>query len=410
MPGPFPFVQAWGGVWRNVPSAGSGQPAEIRLQFSSNQIPAVFIEEDMGSGNFQMRASTPATQTPGGPFVQTYNFTPVSGSGVVRITLALANDQPVVVDSVLYRVLGPLVTQSVLVWNTYNDYEGYRYGYNGQDKVSQSFGEGAHTTAQFWEYDTRLARRWNIDPVDQIGISNYAVNGLNSIANSDILGNKWINVLHSTEYKQALETVESWQRSLEQAIAQNDPVAIDAASNVLQSVLKQKNEIALKMSSDAQMIDKIFEQMKVENLALYNYWDNLQINGKDFEIRVKGQVDPIIYTNPANPSARFETGEGISNVSNSNGTTYVNLILQTTSVNDENTPKVRAENAWHGIGHAWSQMNNMEYGSHDEDGRVPGEDNAVKYSIRANGGKEGKPNTVEQVHNFDGYIRFRGKW
>ena len=84
-PGPIPFVQAWGGVWRNVPSAGSGQPAELRLQFSSNQIPAVFIEEDMGSGNFPMRASTPATQTPGGPFVQVYTYTPVTGSGVVRI-------------------------------------------------------------------------------------------------------------------------------------------------------------------------------------------------------------------------------------------------------------------------------------------------------------------------------------
>jgi hypothetical protein len=28
-------------------------------------------------------------------------------------------------------------------------------------------------TAEFWEYDTRLGRRWNLDPVDQISISNY---------------------------------------------------------------------------------------------------------------------------------------------------------------------------------------------------------------------------------------------
>ena len=40
-------------------------------------------------------------------------------------------------------------------------------------------------TALFWEYDTRTARRWNLDPVDQISISNYAVNGLNPILYSD---------------------------------------------------------------------------------------------------------------------------------------------------------------------------------------------------------------------------------
>ena len=41
----------------------------------------------------------------------------------------------------------------------------------------------------FWEYDTRLGRRWNLDPVDQVSISNYAVNKLNPIWFSDPLGN-----------------------------------------------------------------------------------------------------------------------------------------------------------------------------------------------------------------------------
>src|SRR5690606_1363321 len=40
-------------------------------------------------------------------------------------------------------------------------------------------------TALYWEYDTRLGRRWNVDPVDQISISNYAVNGLNPILLND---------------------------------------------------------------------------------------------------------------------------------------------------------------------------------------------------------------------------------
>ena len=40
----------------------------------------------------------------------------------------------------------------------------YRFGFNGQEKVDEISGEGNHNTAEFWEYDTRLGRRWNVDP------------------------------------------------------------------------------------------------------------------------------------------------------------------------------------------------------------------------------------------------------
>jgi len=30
----------------------------------------------------------------------------------------------------------------------------------------------------FWQYDTRLGSRWNVDSVDQISISNYATLGI----------------------------------------------------------------------------------------------------------------------------------------------------------------------------------------------------------------------------------------
>jgi hypothetical protein len=38
----------------------------------------------------------------------------------------------------------------------------YRYGFNGQEKVDEISGVGNHNTALFWEYDTRLGRRWNV--------------------------------------------------------------------------------------------------------------------------------------------------------------------------------------------------------------------------------------------------------
>jgi len=41
----------------------------------------------------------------------------------------------------------------------------YRFGFQGQEKENGVYGEGDLYTAQFWEYDTRIGRRWNVDPV-----------------------------------------------------------------------------------------------------------------------------------------------------------------------------------------------------------------------------------------------------
>ena len=50
----------------------------------------------------------------------------------------------------------------------------YRYGFNGQKQDDDISGVGNLNTAEFWEYDTRLGRRWNLDPIDQIYNSNYS--------------------------------------------------------------------------------------------------------------------------------------------------------------------------------------------------------------------------------------------
>ncbi|UYQ95401.1 hypothetical protein MKQ68_09855 [Chitinophaga horti] len=62
---------------------------------------------------------------------------------------------------------------------------GYRYGFNGQEKSDEIKGEGNSYTAEFWEYDSRLARRWNIDPVVKHYESPYASLGNNPVNYSD---------------------------------------------------------------------------------------------------------------------------------------------------------------------------------------------------------------------------------
>jgi N-acetylmuramoyl-L-alanine amidase len=61
----------------------------------------------------------------------------------------------------------------------------YRYGLNGMEKVDEISGEGNHYTAEYWEYDPRLIRRWNLDPVVVAWESGYAAFRNNPIMYND---------------------------------------------------------------------------------------------------------------------------------------------------------------------------------------------------------------------------------
>ncbi len=59
----------------------------------------------------------------------------------------------------------------------------YRYGFNGQEN-SDEIAAGL-TTAKYWEYDSRIGRRWNVDPVTKVEESPYLCFGGNPILYSD---------------------------------------------------------------------------------------------------------------------------------------------------------------------------------------------------------------------------------
>jgi RHS repeat-associated protein len=66
----------------------------------------------------------------------------------------------------------------------------YRYGFNGQEKETEITGSASHTSAEFWMYDSRLGRRWNVDPVDQSEFSDYACFNNNPILMNDFKGDE----------------------------------------------------------------------------------------------------------------------------------------------------------------------------------------------------------------------------
>ena len=51
---------------------------------------------------------------------------------------------------------------------------GYRYFFNGQEGDNEVFGEGIGLAAEFWQYDSRLGKRWNLDWIYKPFASNYA--------------------------------------------------------------------------------------------------------------------------------------------------------------------------------------------------------------------------------------------
>ena len=65
---------------------------------------------------------------------------------------------------------------------------GYRWGFGTQETDNEVSGGGNSYTAEFWQYDCRLGRRWNVDPRPNSSISTYSVFEGNPIRVSDIFG------------------------------------------------------------------------------------------------------------------------------------------------------------------------------------------------------------------------------
>ena len=65
----------------------------------------------------------------------------------------------------------------------------YKYGHGGQEKDDEVTGvAGSHLTAEYWEYDTRLGRRWNVDPIIHPWQSPFATFNNNPIYFADPRG------------------------------------------------------------------------------------------------------------------------------------------------------------------------------------------------------------------------------
>jgi RHS repeat-associated protein len=86
-----------------------------------------------------------------------------------------------------------------------NNAANYRFGFGGQEMNNDLKGIGNSYTSEFWEYDPRLARRFNVDPIFKEDESPYAAFGNNPIWNVDPSGADTAKYLTNSQLRDALK-------------------------------------------------------------------------------------------------------------------------------------------------------------------------------------------------------------
>jgi hypothetical protein len=78
------------------------------------------------------------------------------------------------------------------------------FTFNGQERTDKLAVAGNHNTALYWEYDTRLGMRWDVDPNTDPPKSNYTCIGINPDLLIDLPEDKEFK--NYDAYKKALES------------------------------------------------------------------------------------------------------------------------------------------------------------------------------------------------------------
>jgi hypothetical protein len=245
----------------------------------------------------------------------------------------------------------------------------YRFHFNGQEADNEVAGTGNSYTAEFWQYDSRLGRRWNVDPKHFPWESPYSVFGNNPLINKDIKGDKWKNG-HEKDKKDAENKVKDARSDLNDKQNQfndkykdidpnslkgkalkdynNDKDAITKAKGILNEA-ESELEIATAKYNVAQQLISEFSKRAP---GAYDYWEL-----KDFDVIVEVSNIPIQL-----PGADQEVVKFVPSDHNGN----VTLTIRVHPDWKIDKIKVSIGNMAHGLGHVWSGRNNFIRNSDSE--------------------------------------------
>jgi hypothetical protein len=277
--------------------------------------------------------------------------------------------------------------------------KGYRYSFNGQERDDEIAGAGNIMTAEFWEYDTRLGRRFNIDPRHFAWESPYSVMGDNPIVNSDIKGDKWKNG-HEKEKKDAegkvkesQENLDNKQKNFNDKYKDVDPTSLKGKlRKEYKSDLKEVDKARDKLSGAMYELDLATTKYNAADLVIqefskqapdaYNYWENYKIGDKDVEINVS-------VTNLPVPSGDLESTTYNPNYPQGGAS----VLLRVSPEYKVDKIQLNVEVMAHGLGHAWSDWHNAI--------RNGSENNANLYARIILNGIKGDKNPKHFIEQFE---------
>ena len=133
-------------------SVSPGLEYEFTYTQSENASVNLFIEESDNGTTWQNIVSSSSSNGS-----QTVNFTP--SASLLKVSFEASGSFKLQDISLNGELFDTLVVAKTLGGT------GYRYGFGGQEKDNEIYGTGNSYTAEFWQYDPRLGRRWNIDPM-----------------------------------------------------------------------------------------------------------------------------------------------------------------------------------------------------------------------------------------------------
>jgi hypothetical protein len=174
----------------------------------------------------------------------------------------------------MYYAFGaPLTGRGYIKPNT----TAYRYGFNGQDKDDEVSGEGNSNTAEFWQYDTRLGRRFNVDPRPNPSLSIYACFGNNPIFFRDINGDT-AEVNGSKKQKREFKKILQ-NRTGDKYKYQGNLLILKKRGN-RQTTQKKSGRLAELVESSINSLDRISFNLTYDPSNVINY-----------DIHLSGEID-----------------------------------------------------------------------------------------------------------------------
>jgi RHS repeat-associated protein len=215
----------------------------------------------------------------------------------------------------------------------------YPSGFNGQERDDEIAGVGNFNTALYWEYDTRLGRRWNVDPLgyfrESLSPYNFCSNNPinrtdpNGLLDDDIYVNnntKQVSVIKTNDNYDRLIVDGTYKGNTEKGIFKNNykeykanelkinysssankSTVSDYTTSVIVDLMNKTEENSIQINSTARSVE---DQVKLMG-------DMIESRGMNAQKKMYAQAGDKVLDKYPDRAAMLETAKAIgpSNVS-----------------------------------------------------------------------------------------------